>query len=65
MVINRKADHPVAALRGVLGFNERVGARLAVYSDDPPRTKTYPASAVGKLKVQRRRSGWTTIFDER
>ena len=36
------------ALRGILGMNERV-LRSAVYSNDH-LTKTYPASAIGKIK---------------
>jgi DMSO/TMAO reductase YedYZ molybdopterin-dependent catalytic subunit len=43
------ADGIPPALRGVLGFNEKL-VRGAVYNNDH-LTKTYPASAIGKIKV--------------
>jgi DMSO/TMAO reductase YedYZ molybdopterin-dependent catalytic subunit len=42
------SDEIPQALRGVLGFNEKV-VRAALFSDRH-LTKTYPASAIGKLK---------------
>ena len=42
-------DEIPQTLRSVLGFNERV-ARAALFSDGH-LVKTFPASAIGKLKV--------------